>query len=570
MALRIPRKLCKPSVQATCVAVSHFVLSLILLQNHEMWYDELHPWVVATRSDSLPELLAYSRYDGHPALWYLCVWLISLSCSSPSAMQFFHVGIASAAVFVFVRSSPFTFRQKVLFTLGYYSFYEYCSLARNYGIEVLLIFIACTLWRNRKQHYFHLGLVLLLLSNTNVFGMFIAVTLAAGLIFEQALGRLHTAYSTEQVGLGSVITLCALVGLGIVMSLSQMIPPADGAYSSNWYFGFYPDRLYSLLINLRNAYLAVPGPSPVFWHINLFQYRSWLEAPSMTLSLLCMGAVGGIVRKKTVPLLVFAVSNFLMFFFFYVKYLGSPRHHGQLFIVFVTTLWLASFYKEDSSRTIAFPGERSRERALSLILTAILAIHTVGGVKAQIHESSLVFSAARDTAAYLTAQGLDKAPLVGYPDFAIAAILGYLDKQDVFYPQGHRFGSFVRWDTTRLQNVSTQDVVCSARRLAHLKQTDVVLVLNYELPEDIRVEAGTTALQTFKGMPLLHEDYYLYLVPPSLPLAPQGSAFSVCSVCTGTTGQAIRTSLSGVDPQTRGMLAAYHQTYSTADIPVFD
>lgn len=514
MASELPLQMPQPRVLPTCITVMFFITGLLLVPSHEMWLDELQPWLMANHSESLAALLAHSRYQGHPPLWYLFVWLISLAQLPLAAMQYAHLGIATAMVYIFARYAPFSIVQKILFTLGYYPLYEYCSITRNYSIEVVFIFLICVLWRYRTQHFILLGLCLFALSTTNVFGLIIAIILATCIAGEKFLLRFHPACSPESSSLAPFITISALTGVGMAISMSHLLPPADAAYSSPWYLGFYPERFYALLSNVRNAYLAVPGPRPFFWHMNMFQGHSWIEAIAATFSLGCVVASGILLRKKVIPLFIFAASNFVILLFFYVKYLGSPRHHGQLFIIFIATLWIASFYKEPSFKGSASPGTGTRERHLSFLLTIILAIHAIGGVKAQIHEHSVVFSAARETADYLKSKRLESAPLVGYPDVAVAPLLGYLGNQVAFFPQGHRFGSFVRWDTARLNEVSIRDVICSAQRLANRKKADAVLALNYELPAEVSDETSIRALQVFKGMQLLNEDYYLYLVSP--------------------------------------------------------
>ena len=108
-----------------------FFLGLVLLLRHEMWQDEWQAWLLAKESLSLPELFRNLRYEGHPGLWHLGLYLVSRVTPDPLGMQLLHLLVATASVYVFLRYSPFTRLQKILFILGYFPFYEYAVISRN-------------------------------------------------------------------------------------------------------------------------------------------------------------------------------------------------------------------------------------------------------------------------------------------------------------------------------------------------------------------------------------------------------------------------------------------------------
>ena len=60
-----------------------FILGLIGILNHAMWRDELQAWLLAQESASLPELLAYLKYERHPLLWFLSLKLLMLISNNP-------------------------------------------------------------------------------------------------------------------------------------------------------------------------------------------------------------------------------------------------------------------------------------------------------------------------------------------------------------------------------------------------------------------------------------------------------------------------------------------------------
>jgi hypothetical protein len=118
-----------------------------------MWRDEIQAWLLARNSTSVPNLFANVKYSGHPALWYLLLMPLTRISHSPTAMQALHLLIATSTMYVFTRYSPFSVVQKILFSFGYFPFYEYSSISRNYGLGVLLIFVFCGLFERRYTKF---------------------------------------------------------------------------------------------------------------------------------------------------------------------------------------------------------------------------------------------------------------------------------------------------------------------------------------------------------------------------------------------------------------------------------
>ena len=161
--------------------VLFILLGIIGIINHEMWRDELQAWLIAKNSGSLINLFQNFRYEGHPGLWFMILYYISRFTHNPVSMQFAHLLIASAAVFLFLKYSPFSKLQKLLFIFGYFPFYEYSIISRNYSLGMLFIFLFCTLYCTKKNFLLLAG-VIFLLAQTNIFGLIIAIALSIFLL----------------------------------------------------------------------------------------------------------------------------------------------------------------------------------------------------------------------------------------------------------------------------------------------------------------------------------------------------------------------------------------------------
>ena len=120
----------------------YVIVGVIGLVHHEMWRDEVFPWLLAKASGSLRELFANLWYDAaHFPAWHLILWVLTRFTHNIVAMQIVHLFVASAAVGLFVFYSPFSKTQKLLFCFGYFPVFEYCVICRMYGLVWPLLFL---------------------------------------------------------------------------------------------------------------------------------------------------------------------------------------------------------------------------------------------------------------------------------------------------------------------------------------------------------------------------------------------------------------------------------------------
>ena len=107
---------------------------LFLIPFHEMWGDELQAWLIGKNSNTFFELISNSRYEGSGALWHLMLYFLA-KFFKPESMQYLHLMISTASVYLIMKHSPFTLTQKILLTFSYFIFFEYSLIARNTPIE---------------------------------------------------------------------------------------------------------------------------------------------------------------------------------------------------------------------------------------------------------------------------------------------------------------------------------------------------------------------------------------------------------------------------------------------------
>ena len=158
-----------------------FLLSgAILAWHHEMWRDEIQAWLIARDCKTPFELIkVLKNYEGHPGLWHFGLFILKFITYSPVIMQPYHLIIATTTVYLFCRFSPFTRLQKVLFSFGYFSFYEYAVICRNYAVGILLLCSFCILFESWRRKFPLIGLILFLLAYTSVHALIIVISIFA-------------------------------------------------------------------------------------------------------------------------------------------------------------------------------------------------------------------------------------------------------------------------------------------------------------------------------------------------------------------------------------------------------
>ena len=481
--------------------------------HHEMWRDEIQAWLLARDSASIFDLFTNMKYEGHPALWHLCLMPLSRITASPIIMQIFHLLIAATTVFLFTRYAPFNKVQKFLFSFGYFALYEYAIVTRNYAIGVLLITIFCILYRNRYKRFLWIGVVLTLLAHTSVHALIVAIAIGFALLCEylyfycckDVASRVPLTENRGHIWIGF-----AIIGFGILTSVLQLNPPSDTGFAVGWHFKFEIPRVNSIIKIITQALLPLPRANMGFWNSHQLNNYSFFQLIRLPLCyLLVFWCILRFLKRPT-ALLIYLIATIGLLAFFYVKHGGGMRHHGFLFTTFVLVSWIYHDCPE-----INLPFNRLSEFAqwiFPTVFTFILIFHYLGGITAVTMDIQHIFSNGKRTAEYIKAAGRQDMLMIGDTDFAVSTVVGYLEKKEVYYPKGSRFGSFVRWDTARTHGVANENLVEEAKTLSTQNSQDVLIIMNRALAVELIEQYQLTFLAQFTGSTIGGEGFHLYLL----------------------------------------------------------
>jgi hypothetical protein len=349
----------KRQLFATFLCSIFFSLSIIGILNHEMFRDELQAWMIAANSPSLASMFRVLRYEGHPGIWHLCLFGISRITRDPLSMQVFHICLSTIAVYLFARFSPFSRLQITLFSFSYFPFFEYNLISRNYSLGLIFLFLFCSLFPYRHRGYLCLSLCLAVLANTNAYGLMLSLVLAGILIVDGLISRQMQAFFRAKPTMLAVSAL--FFGTAIVLSLLQLIPPADAKFQVGAKI-FAGDSQSAIAANLRHllysvlrvwsSYAPIPDISKhSFWGTNiLLESSGLLKLIALGLSVLIVVTSLFVFSRSASVLLGYLLGTAGMIYFIYDRYFGELRHHGHLFILFIVCAWLYAYTQPINGR----------------------------------------------------------------------------------------------------------------------------------------------------------------------------------------------------------------------------
>lgn len=487
-----------------------FLLATMILAHHEMWRDELQAWGLVVASHSLIELFANLRQEGHPALWYLLLYGPSRLSSDPILMQGLHVLIATGAVYVFCRFSPFTLIQKLSVVFGYYLLYEYAVISRSYVLGVAILFVYCTARSRVPRGSLWLALLLALLLNTNAYVALIAGGLATLDVFD--LIRDPVVGGRDRIR--RLAWFLSVVVLGAWLAVAQAFPPPEmQTRMLKWNASKDTHQIEGSLTRVWKGYVPIPQPTLKFWNSNVldgvelslgpWRFSSRSLQATLSVGLLLLGLYLLLPTRKW--LVVYGAMTAALLAFMQLKYVGI-RHGGHLFVVLLASLWLAATEKRTASLECRSWLARS---LLTLLLLAQIPAAAIA-IRADV---AYVFSPAQAVADYTRKTDLINLPILASRDWMALPVAVYLN-HPIHHAESDTIGTFWRWTPGR-RHLTPDELLEKADQLSAERGAAVLLIANYNLPTR---EDGFVKLASFDQQIITDERYHLYLRCPS-PLA---------------------------------------------------
>ncbi|MCX6811894.1 MAG: hypothetical protein NT039_04345 [Candidatus Berkelbacteria bacterium] len=485
-------------------------LSLFNILHHELWRDEMQAWMIARDSHSLIELFKAVRFEGHPGLWYLFLFIITRFTTNPLFMQLLHIIIASISVYLFSRFSPFNLLNKFLFSFGYFAFFEYATISRNYALGVLFLIIFCLFYTRKDKNYILVALSLFFLSLTSVYGWIISFVLFLIIIKELFIDQ-----DRRQINLKEKIISIVTITSGLTLSLFSLIPPKDFSFSPGWFLVLDWQRIKNSISIFFNGLIPVADISKInspavfhFWNSNILDDHP-LRKFILSLTIFVVFILIFIRKRKT--LFFFLASTFGIILFTYLKYFGYLRHWGHLFLIVIASFWLAEFESPTSlANNLLNKISQKIYQTRNIILTLILLINFTMGVYANWMDYLFQFSASKETAEYI-AKNYSGYIYIGDKDILTMPISGYLNKK-IYYFSTNDFGSYIYWNKKKRKDtpITPEEVVQKTINLKEKNGDKILLISSYPLSQDLldksNLKLKYSSCQTIEN----DEIYFIY------------------------------------------------------------
>jgi hypothetical protein len=485
------------------------VVDVIRTLRHAMWRDELETFGIAASSPSLWTLWLNLKYEGHPAVWYVLVWLITRATSDPIWMQVLHIGLAITVWSIIYLWSPFGRLEKILLLLSYFLFFEYFVISRSYVLIALIAFSFIVLRERPSRPQFPLWLLLGLLANVHMLGAIWSMVLAVMLAIDDMRRR-------------SVPVAAAAVYLILLaFAVWTMQPPPEFALSSP-VIGFDIARLNAdlttpigafmplSLSSIRGAiaFIAHPGTASIPDYSNVTAVRDIVgfaqtdTGHPIRLALVYAAPIFAcwLVTRNPLLALEFALVYLGIVLFENIwNFPGVDRHHGIVFLAMIAAAWSAR------SRRSATIWQR-------WIFAAILIVNACAGVLTLASELR-PFSEGYDTASWIRQNNLENAFLIGSHDAQVSSVVGYLGRP-VYYLECECYAPMGIWDENRVGRLSAEEFAARlAKAVALAAGRDAILVRDRPVtPNDLKPAASNisaTLLKSFTNA-MTDENFWIY------------------------------------------------------------
>lgn len=503
--------------------VALFLLVTVpVMLHHEMWRDELQAWLLARDSVSLSALFHELRYEGHPALWYLVLRVMTTVTRDPRWMQWLSVGIGASSVYVFARFAPFPRIIRGLFAFGYFVAYGYTIVARSYGVEMLLLMVLCAVLASRRSSVV-VGLLLILIANTSVYGGILVIALVGAFVVEAVWGRRGSHSIRRGVRNVSIIALCGAFGVGLLVL--QVRRPADAPFSGNGLgvkalldrsAGQIRSRpLIQRLTPVWRAYVPIPPTDDLsgLWGGDAFLNRSPRAAPvAILLSVILLAIAVALLRRSVLALVFFLLATAGTLLFSLLIYVGGLYHYGHFFLASIVALWLAAS-QHNAGGCLATEGTSSGrimsllDRHSRLLIATLLVVQMVGAAFRLVGDYLFPFSEGEAVADYVRAHGFQGVAVAIYPGFQGATISGYLDRP--VYELDRRVSATFTPQSVGASRLDDAGILAGLRACCLTHETDAVLVTDHALQV---IDPSVAPLEPVPFTRSMVERFYLYHV----------------------------------------------------------
>lgn len=340
---------------------------------HECWLDEAHAYIIA-KYKNVWEIFQHARFDGHPVLWHLILKATLFFKLPYVSIQVINTTFNCIAVWLLIKYSPFHRIFKYLLVLGYFIFFEYNIVARNYSLFMLLLFLIAVIYESKENKRYSYILLLLLLAFTHFFGLILS-----GLIFVYSFiteDRIKKPGWVIPLSLGCIGYLLICILLFRFPNEASLIP-----YNQS----ITLESIISQLSVILNSLLLIPG------YFYSFEIDDIVSVTKLVISIIVFIALTYyMVHKKQLIFMLLIYLVIILAFRIFI-YSGGIWNIGVIWLAIIFFSWIS-------------PNSHFKSIQLSyssIIIIAILIFHCVYAFEWIYLDKNFNFSSAKKYANYI-------------------------------------------------------------------------------------------------------------------------------------------------------------------------
>ena len=378
--------------------------------------------------------------------------------------------------------------------------FEYNLISRNYILGVLFLFLACTIYKNRKEKFILLCIYLAIASNTHLIFAVVSFALFLTLLFERFYEKDFINKLAFRIGIWIFV-------LGILLSVLQILPPNDTQFFNRVDQIPFFEKFIKGFISLFKGLIPIPDFTSIhFWNSNLLVN---LSKP--------ISAIFGLLIYF-LPVVLFYKNKKVLFFtyvalvgtqvFFYLTQLSSTRYDGMNYIIIIIALWIENYHGIIVTQFTFLKKP---------IIAIILLIQLFSGVYAYSMDLKYPFCVAKETVEYLKLKKINTNNVISITCDG-TLISPFLEKKVYFLCDGS-LQSYCHWDFDCATNISRQTIfdLISTYMTSHnyaVYVSDFPITNNFQSNKWVKIDDKTKVrfLKKFDNSIVRKADYYIFEV----------------------------------------------------------
>jgi hypothetical protein len=495
------------------ITVIFLVLSLIIINKHEFWRDETRAWLISSGVHSFGEFYSHFKIYGHPFLWNLVLFLSGKIVGNMEVMKFVHVAISTVSAFLILKFAPFNKPVKAMIVFGYFMFYEYSIISRDYAIGLLFIILFCVLYKDRYKKIIPLAIILFFMGQSNVFSLVLSIVFVAALtwdlLLKQALKK-SAGYPLKTEKLKLVYFYLIIISGFLLLLFQFRYAISEGTPFSQ---GFdLKDSVKCISNGIIIGILPVVENELRFWNTNIIlSYLSNFRfLYTFIFSVILLAIPLFLIKKKFLFLYIAGAAGILAIPMF-VYESKSIRHFGHLFILLIICFWLSVENKQDGDYIIRNGKIAGYLYRTFFILILLLSFYS--SVVATVYDYKYPFSESREVAEFLKKNyKLEDIKIAGYFDHVVEPVSAYLDRE-IYHPREDRFS--VISDHAKIKDeLTVQEIFKKLEKIIAPNEKFIFILSKEQISEEdlnsLKPAFTENKKFSFENAIVLSENFYVY------------------------------------------------------------